>query len=86
MFWNYNQKQRVRFEDALKHIYDCEYRKVEASILSLSGILHIKDKKVTALLSKMEKRGLVRIVGDGVFAIIACIFTIEQDLVACAIA
>ena len=66
MFWKYAQTQRVRFEDALKHIYDCEYRKAETTILSLSGILHMKDRKVVVLVSKMEKRGLVRILSGGI--------------------
>ena len=66
MFWKYSQNQRILFEDALKHVYDCEYRKVEATILSLSGILRMKDKKTVALISKMEKHGLVRISSDGI--------------------
>ena len=66
MFWKYHQTQRVLFEDALKHIYDCEYRKVEASILSLSGILRMKDRKIVSLLSKMEKHGLVRVLSEGI--------------------
>ena len=66
MFFKHSQTQRIRFEDALKHIYDCEYRKVEATILSLSGTLHIKDKRIVTLLSKMEKYGLVRILSKGI--------------------
>lgn len=66
MFWKHKHTQRILFEDILKHIFDCEYRKVEATILSLSGILHIKDQKVVALIAKMEKRKLVRISSDGI--------------------
>jgi len=66
MFWKRRHTQRILFEDALKHVYDCEYRKVEATIFSLSGILHLKDKKVVTLLAKMEKRGLVRFLSDGI--------------------
>lgn len=66
MFWQKKQTQRILFEDALKHVYDCEYRKVEATILSLSGILRMKDKRVVGLVSKMEKRGLVRVLSDGI--------------------
>jgi len=66
MFWKSKESERIKFEDALKHIYDYEYRKVKATILSLSGILRLRDKKAVVILNKMEKRGLVRIVGDGI--------------------
>ncbi len=66
MFWKREKTQRILFEDSLKHIYDCEFRKVEATILSLSGILRLKDKKVVSLVSNMEKRGLVRILSEGI--------------------
>jgi DtxR family Mn-dependent transcriptional regulator len=66
MFFRRKESERILFEDSLKHIYDCEYRKVEATILSLAGSLRLKDKKVVRIVSIMEKRGLVRVLSDGI--------------------
>jgi len=65
MFGKILNRERVRFEDALKHLYNCEYQKRTATILSLAGALSLKQKKVLSLVSKMEKENLLKISNDG---------------------
>lgn len=67
MVWKRQQTERILFENALKHIYDYEYRKAGATILSLSGIIRLKSRKVVELVAKMEKRGLVRVASGGIY-------------------
>jgi DtxR family Mn-dependent transcriptional regulator len=62
--WSSNA-QRVRTEDALKHILDEEYRGRRASLRSVAGALHLSDRAVMTLLDRMQKRGLVEALGQG---------------------
>lgn len=52
-------RQRVLLEDALKHIYHCEYRKVHCTTQSVSGALSIDGDAATRLLILLEKTGLL---------------------------
>jgi DtxR family Mn-dependent transcriptional regulator len=63
MFWKHTHRKKVFFEDALKHIYDYESRRLDASSLSLSGILRLRTKKVIGLVEEMEEHGLIKIAG-----------------------
>jgi DtxR family Mn-dependent transcriptional regulator len=65
MFWQSLSRKRILLEDALKHIYDCEYRKVDATTHSLAGALGLRSRKAIALVDKLEERGLVHIAGNG---------------------
>ncbi len=44
---------RVRIEDALKHLFDCEYRHQVATLQSLSGALALAAQTVLKLQSKL---------------------------------
>jgi len=65
MFWKKSHIERIQVEDALKHIYNCEYQEITATIFSLAGALELKQKKVLSLVSRMEKEGLLKVSKDG---------------------
>ncbi|NIV71390.1 MAG: hypothetical protein GWN16_01495, partial [Calditrichae bacterium] len=58
--------QRVLMEDALKHIYDCEYNNIPCTWKSLSGALSISTERTTKLLSRLQSRELVQSDGRGI--------------------
>ncbi len=71
LFWPqrgyYWQTQRVRrqggrvlLEDALKHLYNFEYRNQPASVESLGGALEVSRNEAADLLVRAEERGLVK--------------------------
>ncbi len=51
---------RVRIEDALKHLYDCEYRQTPGTLHSLAGALGLSGNRTADLLSRLEEMGLVK--------------------------
>lgn len=53
------QTERVLVEDALKHLYDCEYNTVDCSLLSISGSLSISGDETAKLISRLEAMGLI---------------------------
>ena len=57
--------QRVRIEDALKHIYDCEYRRLVCTRQSIAGVLSVSADDSARLLSRLEELGLLRSQGEG---------------------
>ena len=66
MFWQDARSRRVLVEDALKHIYKCEYDHITATTLSLSGALGFKLKRTLSLIETMQQRGLIRLSGDNI--------------------
>ena len=50
---------RTQIEDALKHLFDQEYRGLQASFASLRGMLAVNDGELMALLGRMQEQGLV---------------------------
>jgi DtxR family Mn-dependent transcriptional regulator len=52
-------------EDALKHLYDCEYKKLSCTQQSLSGALSISGDRAARLLGRLESTGLLRSEGEG---------------------
>lgn len=52
-------KQRVVLEDALKYIFDCEYRKNTCDMNSLAGNLNISGDKASRLLEHLISMGLI---------------------------
>jgi DtxR family Mn-dependent transcriptional regulator len=50
---------RHRLEDALKHLFDLEYRGRHGSLASLTGALRIGDHVALALVSRMQTQGLL---------------------------
>ncbi len=59
-------RERERIEDALKHLYDCEYVGSPGSVQSLAGALEISTSQVAGLVAQLESRGLVRTEEAGV--------------------
>jgi len=52
-------RNRVLIEDALKHLYDCEYKNVDCSLNSLSGSLFINGAKAALLITRLEAMNLI---------------------------
>jgi DtxR family Mn-dependent transcriptional regulator len=52
-------RRRTQSEDALKHLFDQQYRGRRASFASLSGALHLSDRRLMQLLDRMQQQGLV---------------------------
>lgn len=54
-----SSRQRARIEDALKHLFDQEYRGRRGSFASLGGALRANDRRLMQLLARMQHQGLV---------------------------
>ncbi len=52
--------QREQIEDALKHLYDCEYRGLVGSMQSIAGALDCGSSQVAKLVERLETMQLVR--------------------------
>jgi len=52
--------ERVRLEDALKHLYKCEYAGRPCSLISMAGSLEVSRSKAMHLLAKLEEMELAR--------------------------
>ena len=61
LWWRLEEpaRQRRRLEDALKHLFEQEYRGRRGSITSLSGALRLGDAAVIQLVGRMQAQGLV---------------------------
>ena len=57
--------ERVRLEDALKHVFMCQQSGQTTSLESLAGRLGISTTEAASLLSRLSKIGLVQMEGDG---------------------
>ncbi len=53
------RQQRARTEDALKHLFDQEYRGRKGSFTSLGGVLRLDDRRLMQLLARMQQQRLV---------------------------
>ncbi len=51
--------RRMRTEDALKHVFDCEYQGRLATHQSLAGVLRLRGGRGADLLARMERLGLI---------------------------
>lgn len=54
-----SQREKVLVEDALKHLYDCEYNNIDCTLNSISGNISISGDSASKLISKMEELGLI---------------------------
>jgi DtxR family Mn-dependent transcriptional regulator len=63
--WRRNRAaaERIRREDALKHLLKCEANGLAATSLSLGGALGLREAEAAALLRDLENRGLVSFAG-----------------------
>lgn len=68
LFWRWTRgraaSDRVRVEDALKHLWDCEYRQVPGSLQSLAGTLELSGQRAAELVARLERLELVRREGE----------------------
>ena len=55
---------RQRNEDALKHMFEEQYRGRQASLSSLGGVLRLSGPTVLALVTNMQRQGLVSATGQ----------------------
>jgi DtxR family Mn-dependent transcriptional regulator len=51
--------KRVLIEDALKHLYNCEYNNVSCTLNSVAGKLSISENDAAELITKLEDMGLL---------------------------
>jgi DtxR family transcriptional regulator, Mn-dependent transcriptional regulator len=58
------QRERRRIEDALKHLFDQEYRGRRATLSSLCGVLRLPAAPVLALVARMQSLDLLRARGQ----------------------
>lgn len=58
--------KRVLIEDALKHIYDCEYNNITCTIQSIAGTLLISSDDATTLVTRLSSMGLLTANNNGV--------------------
>jgi DtxR family Mn-dependent transcriptional regulator len=57
--------ERVLIEDALKHLFDFEYKERIANLQSLSGALAVSGNRAADLLRRLQEQELVSFDGDG---------------------
>ena len=57
--------ERVLIEDALKHLFDFEYKDRVANLQSLSGALAVSGNRAAELLRRLQEQELVGFDGDG---------------------
>jgi DtxR family Mn-dependent transcriptional regulator len=57
-------RRRAPLEDALKHLYDREYRGHVGTVESLAGVLGVSLDFATELLTRLETEGLVELVAS----------------------
>lgn len=64
--WNSRKSstKRALLENALKHLYNCEYDSVNCSIETLAGNLSISADEATSLLTRLETMGLAGTAGN----------------------
>ncbi len=63
LFWRglrlVRSNERVLIEDALKHAYDCEYRKTPCTLHSLAGALSLSGSRAAELIARLEELRLI---------------------------
>ena len=57
---NKSNVRRVLIEDALKHLYSCEYNNINCGIDSIAGKLSIASDDAAKLLANLEKHDLIK--------------------------
>lgn len=63
LYWRWEHvlraSDRVLLEDALKFLFDCEYRDLTATLHGLTGALGVSDKRAVRLLQRLQQLQLV---------------------------
>jgi DtxR family Mn-dependent transcriptional regulator len=55
---------RIKVEDALKHLYDCEYKKLNCTLHSIAGNLSISGDQAAKIITHLQNMGLVQSSGE----------------------
>lgn len=63
--WSKNTSKRVRMEDALKHIYNCEQENTTCTFTSLAGALSSEPNQVTPVLERLQSLNLLTLDNQG---------------------
>ena len=67
LYWRWEHvfraSDRVLSEDALKHLFDCEYRDITGTLQGVSGALGISDTRAALLLGRLQELELVQSAG-----------------------
>ncbi|NOX17588.1 MAG: metal-dependent transcriptional regulator [Chlorobi bacterium] len=58
--------EKEKIENALKHIYDCEYREHYCSLESIAGNLGVTSDKSSSIFDDLEKRNLALTGNEGI--------------------
>lgn len=56
---NRKNSERILIEDALKHIYNCEYNNIDCTLHSIAGNLSISGDRTATLIEKLGSLGLI---------------------------
>jgi DtxR family Mn-dependent transcriptional regulator len=64
LFGRRDTRDRRRLEDALKHLFEQEYRGRRATLSSLAGTLRLPDRAVVALVGRMQAQELLTVDGQ----------------------
>jgi DtxR family Mn-dependent transcriptional regulator len=59
-----SDRRRRRLEDALKHLFEQEYRGRRATLSSLAGALRLSDATIVGLVTQMQQQGLLTTQGQ----------------------
>ena len=63
LYWRWEHvlraSDRVLSEDALKFLFDCEYRQLSGTLHGLTGALGISDKRAVRLLQRLQRLELL---------------------------
>lgn len=69
LFWRslraFRAGERIRIEDSLKHLYDCEYHGHACTLPSLAGALGIRQSRASELLGRLRQLELIVPVAAG---------------------
>lgn len=55
---------KVQLEDALKFLFDCEYKSASCNLNSIAGNLNISTNKIAVILDKLHDMGLIDLKGE----------------------
>ena len=57
---------KVKLEDALKFLFDCEYKSISCNLNSIAGNLNISTNKAAAILERLQDMGLTDLKDDSI--------------------
>lgn len=58
------KREKILKEDALKFLFDCEYKSQSCGLNSIAGNLHISTDKASKILEELRKEGFIDIQGQ----------------------